>query len=294
MRLVLAAVLLAVVTPALARAEDAPAPHTWQVGDASLRLIGVPPKPGGELPTQRLEILRDGKVLLSFENELIAVDQWLNAPDDVPFPPLGTNLTGGTVPQVIVQEYSGGAHCCESVKIVELGTDLKVVDVPIGRDFFAYFRRQEGEAGWIAVGYDETYNYWHASFAETPAQQLLYRFSGSAWRLATDLMRRPAPSEEELKRKATEVRDSADWGRPINDNPKGIPPRLWSEALKLAYSGNLDAAERFFDLAWRPDFRGKTTFRRQLFACRLRKSPVWPDLAAMNSRPALPPEGKCE
>lgn len=72
------------------------------------------------------------------------------------------------------------------------------------------------------------------------------------------------------------------------------PPHLWWRALELVYEGNLAAAEAFFDEAWRPGKPGREEFRRMLFACKLRESPFWPDIAAMNGVEPVPPEGKCE
>ncbi len=60
-------------------------------------------------------------------------------------------------------------------------------------------------------------------------------------------------------------------------------------------SGSAVAPEwrTLFDLAWNPKVAGKEEFRRELFRCRVRKSHLWPEIAAMNGRPAHPAEGIC-
>jgi hypothetical protein len=62
----------------------------------------------------------------------------------------------------------------------------------------------------------------------------------------------------------------------------------------MIYSGNLQTALRYFDLAWRPDVDGKDEFKREFFSCRLRKSPYWKEIADMNNVEALHPEGNCD
>ncbi|MGE5506788.1 MAG: hypothetical protein ACM31L_20370 [Actinomycetota bacterium] len=171
---------------------------------------------------------------------------------------------------------------------MEIGPAPRIIAVPVGGDGQAYLRRQAGESGWIAVGADNTWLLWRTSLVQSPAPQLLFRFADGGWRLAADLMRKPPPSPQRIAELARRLRDRPEWKR------GEVPPLLWATALDLAYQGNLDAADRLFDQGWRPEVSGKADFHHAMFACRLRTSPVWPEISAMNGRPAAPPEGDCE
>jgi hypothetical protein len=258
---------------------------TWRVGDAQVIVFTLQFDPDGFDTAQRLQVVAGGAVVASVEDQRIVLDRWISAPKGTPFPSMGTNLTGGTSPQLLVQGHSGGAHCCTTLHLIDLDSGFRNVELPIGGHYFSYLRRQPGEAGWIAVGHDGTFAYWKTDFVQSPAPQVLFRPVAGTWTLAADLMRKPAPSAEDVAKWTGEVRKAGSTDK--------VPPRLWEVALDLAYSGHLALAERFVDLAWRDGFPGREEFRRDLFSCRLRRSPVWPALAEMNGREALPPDESC-
>jgi hypothetical protein len=280
MRVAAALLCLAAVTTAWAGEPV----RTWRVGGAKLRLVEKPFE-------NRLEIVSGGKTVV-FENAVIAVDQWIEAPENAPYPAPGTNVTGGGAPQVVVQEYSGGAHCCLTLHVVDLDGPPKITTLPLGDNYGAYLRRHHN--GWVAVGNEPLFAYWRSPFVASPAPKVVLQFRDGQWRLAADLMRKPAPSADELERMAAQARESEAWGVPAWDNPRGIAVEAWGPAVDLVYGGNMEAAERYFDMAWHPLYEGKQAFRRDLFECRLRRSGFWPEIAAMNGRPAVPPAADCQ
>lgn len=260
---------------------------TWRIGGALLRLS--PELDSG----QQLDVIVDGVAALTLEDFRLTLENWMHAPDGAPFPKPGTNVTGGDTPQVVVSGFSGGAHCCITLTVIDLGEKPKQISVPVGGHYYSYLEKRAGEKSWIAIGHDGQYAYWRTSFADSPAPLVLFRYEDGAWRMAANLMRRPAPSDRALKKQAEEVRKLPGWSKDRKNNAVDIPVQLWSEALDLVYGGNMAAAERFIDLAWKPGFAGKEAFRRELFGCRLAQSIYWPELAAMNNRPAKKPESDC-
>jgi hypothetical protein len=273
-------VAVALVLSHVARAED---PKPLTIGGYELRFSRAATP---EDPEQRLTISRNQHEVLHFQEIAVVIDHWFEAPKDQPFPPPGTNVTGGNTPQIIVQTFTMGAHCCLKVYVVDLAETVTVHEVPIGGNYFSYFRRA-GDGPWEAVGYDNVFAYWRGSFAASPAPQVIFRFAGGRFSLAAERMKKAAPRDDDLASEAMAIRAS----ETDNRDESGAPYELWYRAIDLIYSGNMTAAKRFFDLAW-ADRAGKDAAWTNL-QCQLRKSDYWPALAAMNGTAADAPAGTC-
>ena len=85
------------------------------------------------------------------------------------------------------------------------------------------------------------------------------RYENDHYVIAPELMAKPAPTEEELRTLAAELRE--DYRGMVEDEflsrqwPAYIG--LWEEMLDLLYAGQEDAALQLFDLAWPPEVDGK-------------------------------------
>ena len=103
---------------------------------------------------------------------------------------------------------------------------------------------------------------------------MVLRFSDGKYRLATDLMYKPAPSDEKVEEQIRGVHADEAWketGRP--------PVKLWEFMLDLIYTGNATAAFQFFEKAWVPGVPGKTEFLAE-FRSQLTTSQYWEDLGS--------------
>jgi len=191
--------------------------------------------------------------------------------------PIGTDVTGRGRPNLVVGEWTGGAHCCFIFYILELGAKkvrpIETIDAEDGGQ--SHFEDIDHDGHMEFVGNDWNFDYWHTSFAQSPAPDVLLRFRDGKFRLALDLMQKTPPSPEQLSKRATEVR--GDFKR---ENPEPSP-QLWCEMLDLIYSGNAKLAWKFLDLAWPPGRPGKKKFRKE-FRKRLTKSKYWGDLKDLN------------
>jgi hypothetical protein len=189
---------------------------------------------------------------------------------------MGKNITGNGVPNLVVNEWSGGAHCCYKYFIFEIGKHFKkIATLDAGDGDGAHFedRRRDNRLQFIAN--DWTFAYWHTDFADSPAPDIILTYQYGSYILDFNLMRKPPPTQMEIEDKIKAVQKDDSW------KEKEAPPILWGYMLDLIYSGNADVAWKFFDKGWLPGIPGKESFKHD-FQSRLRKSPYWNQIEEMN------------
>jgi hypothetical protein len=180
---------------------------------------------------------------------------------------VGRDLTGDGVPDLVVEEFTGGMHCCTQAVVIGLGDALRVHGTINGADGDIVFGDLDHDSVPEVTVRDFRLAYWRDyDFADTQAPEVILRFQDGTYRAACDLMREPAPDSATLAAKARELRDDWDGGDP--------PADLFGYAVDLVYQGQADAAWRFLDLAWPASIPGKTEFVRDLRA-ELSNGPCW-------------------
>jgi hypothetical protein len=180
---------------------------------------------------------------------------------------IGTDITGDGVPDVIVQAYTGGAHCCSQALVLSLGDTLGDHGAIDGADGEIEFEDVDGDSLPEARIGDWRFAYWRDyAFVETIAPTVILKFRDGAFRPACDLMHDDPPGERTLRQRAREL--SRGW---VAGDP---PPDLYGYAVDLVYAGNAGAAWRFLDLAWPARVPGRDDFVRGLRE-RLAGSPCW-------------------
>lgn len=180
---------------------------------------------------------------------------------------VGKDITGAGVPDLVVSEYTGGAHCCFLAHVFELGKEFRKVATLDARDGdLSHFEDVDKDGALEFVTNDFTFAYWRTSFADSPAPRVVLKFRGGAYHVATELMRQAAPAPEELERRSREVRDAGQW------QTKRVPPALWGTLLDLIYTGHPDLAWIFLNASWGRSVQEKEEFRRE-FLAQLAKSP---------------------
>lgn len=190
--------------------------------------------------------------------------------------PMGIDVTGKGVPNLVVSEWSGGNHCCTKYDVFELGKSLgKIATIDAGHGDTSHFEKRKGEKGLVFVSLDKNFAYWNTSFAESPAPEVILRYCENEYRLADDLMRKPVPSYVKLQQMAKAIRQEKDW----KDNI--VPPRLWAKMLDLIYSGNSSSAYQLFEMAWQSGVSGKDEFLHE-FVEQLEGSEYWSDIKTMH------------
>ncbi len=191
------------------------------------------------------------------------------------FIPAGTDITGRGKPNVVVGEWSGGAHCCYIYHVFELGErvrEVAAIDLQDSDD--GHFADLDHDGIYELVGHDYTFAYWHTSFGGSPAPPIVLRFNGRSYGLALDLMRRPAPSDRTLRKMVAAIR--AGWESEFPE------PLLWKTMLDLIYTGHPDLAWKVVSDSWGSNRGSRKEFLRE-FCGQLANSPYFEQL-----RPSLP------
>lgn len=185
---------------------------------------------------------------------------------------VGRDITGGHVPNLVVQTFSGGIHCCAQATVFGLGPALATLGTIDGADGDIVFEDLDGDGvPEVKIG-DFRFAYWRDySFAETPVPDVILAWRHGAYRPACDLMKEDAPTAAALNRKGRELTQGWTAGDP--------PPGFWGYAVDLIYQGHADLGWRLLERGWPPAIEGKDVFLKDLRE-HLRGSPCWspPDL----------------
>jgi hypothetical protein len=182
------------------------------------------------------------------------------------------DLTGDKVPEVVIEGWSGGAHCCSTVHIVRLGKEPKVIATIDAKDHGVRFE-PTGTPGVadIILG-DSTFAYWHAPYAASPSPEVWLHFRGGEFAVDPQRQARPLPPREELESLSMASRARCFSG----SEPE---PALWGAALNLLYSGHEAEAWALLDSPWPPHSPEHDKFIAA-FREQLSTSPWWPKVKA--------------
>jgi hypothetical protein len=188
----------------------------------------------------------------------------------------GKDITGAGKPNLVMSDWTGGAHCCFTYYIFELNDHVREV----GRinaedgDICRFQEERDGKVDFLI--YDWAFAYWKTSFFASPAPQIIMRYQPGGYKVATDLMVKPAPSRDGFAQ-------LVEKGRRIPRNDDGSPTsEFWGIMLDLIYSGHADLAWKFCDESWPGSASAKEQFLRS-FRSQLSKSPYWKVIKDMNS-----------
>ena len=171
--------------------------------------------------------------------------------------------TGDGKPDVMLEFFSGGAHCCFTYHTFELGDVVELRPaLNTGHSGVKVWNRKT-KAPFSMVTLDTVFAYWNASFAESPATEVILVFDNSAgeWRPDIESMKRPAPSMKTLERKAATMRSKINDEAYTGENSTRFDEVFWGEMLKLIYTGHAELAWRYLDMVWPKDKPGKEVFR---------------------------------
>ncbi len=188
----------------------------------------------------------------------------------------GADINGDSIPEVLVQESTGGAHCCMSWRIFRAGADVRqIFEFDNGHTDFFPLVDVNGDGKWELQIYDWTFAYWKTGFSSSPAMRLIYSWQNGTYAFSPELTRKPPLSREELKKKAAEL----DWE--ASEPEAGAPPQFWTDMLDLINNGNANQLSPYVALAWPPARSGKPEFLAA-FAQQLHQSKHWDDVNKLN------------
>lgn len=231
-----------------------------------------------------IEILKAGKRVYQMTGYSFALGYPLDQdqPPDSVKPALGMDFTGEG-PGLLASEWSGGAHCCYTFHVFELGTRFKTVPaIPLLDADESAFVRRPGIKGLVLTSVDySAFSGFPDDFAGSPAGQLLLSFQGDRFRLDLALMRADAATSTETTKCAALFKQSRDWK---DTSGAGQPLGMWYYATDLIYTGNAVQVWRFLDQAW----GGKPGDKQQYadeYRARMLKSVYYKDLEQLQKAP---------
>lgn len=207
-------------------------PKSPKIAGADVRYTPADEKHGRKSDT--LVIQRDALVLLRLRAYRIELNY--------------INEQSESGPNLIVTTFTGGAHCCFTVHALWLGQSFKNQVIPVEDNDEVGFLGNGTEPPKLQFG-DFTFAYWFASFADSPAPNVVLHFDPQAGQYVPDIeaMRKPAPDDAALAAMVDAIK-KAESNLPKGDEPPA--PELWRNMLDLIYSGNPVAARKLVDLAW--------------------------------------------
>lgn len=164
----------------------------------------------------------------------------------------GDDLTGDGVPNVLVEAYSGGAHCCFSYALLSLGERVEVLWEGFLADAGVSAVDLRGDGSVQLMSADMSFAYAFCSFAETPAPALVLDVVADGVRIAN--LDFPEVYEREVAWALERV-----LTLPASAGPDSRACALAQLYLSLLYGGRADVAEaaleRLFDGDDLPGFR---------------------------------------
>ena len=229
----------------------------------------------------------------------------------------GPDITGDGVANIVIQHWSGGAHCCHSATVFELGPTLKVLGRFDGEDSTPHFKDLDGDGVFEVWMRDSSFAYWNECYAGSPLPQLAYQYHERHYSLAPDLLRDQVDDERvrELMGSASRLRGEIIKGSKeagVPQDPPGawhgmeeaalrfvngtyrnerrtkayfeyeswywLPSELWGTMLELIYGGRSEAAKDFYMQAWPAGLAGCEDFLSDLRK-QLALSPHWNELS---------------
>ncbi|MCA1625106.1 MAG: hypothetical protein LC768_04650 [Acidobacteria bacterium] len=191
--------------------------------------------------------------------------------------------TGDGVPDVMIDYYSGGAHCCFETYFINLGETVETVE-SIGTGHVGMtVSGKNPKGGLLFETADNGYAYWLGGFAGSPFPDVILEFRKGKLQPNFELMKKPAPSLSVLKKKAQVARQQLSLepykGEDNEDSvlyKQDVFPEtvFWGVMLDLIYTGHEDLAWQYLDLVWDTRKQGKQLFIRD-FKQQLSDSQYW-------------------
>ncbi|HEU0077796.1 MAG TPA: hypothetical protein VFQ76_09135 [Longimicrobiaceae bacterium] len=196
--------------------------------------------------------------------------------DRAALPPAVRDLTGDGAPELVLADWSGGAHCCFTYYVFTLGPRFAVLDtIPLEHSDDARFQDLDGDGALELRTRDWTFAYWNTSFMGSPSPEVVLAPGEDGWGMAERFARRPPLSADSVRRQVARVR--GEW----NEAHRFPPVSLWRVMVEMVYGGNAGQVGPFVECAWKGDATGREVFLRY-FRDQLLRSPFYEELDALN------------
>jgi hypothetical protein len=261
-------------------------PRRWRLGDYFLLIERTA---GGPFEQDLLTVREGGRLLHA---EVAAHINFVTSVEGEGAAPALVAITGLAKKDLVVQSFSGGAHCCFSIEILTLGARFAASPTLDTRDAGAALIKLHDSGLYGLKSSDETYNYRFSSFVDSPHPEIIIRYdTENGFRLATDMMRRPKQRQDALTAAALKIQAEREaWQLPM----EFLPGAYLRPIFEMIYSGDMEGARFFASAAWPGWKPGFKDFSIDLFNCALPQSPWWTAIAELNSVKAYAESPNCK
>ena len=229
---------------------------TPEVGDESGLSIVVFEKDG--LKKKILRSFGQGSVGYSFADDVF-VSAFKSAKEASALIRNTLDKTGDGIPDVMIDYYSGGSHCCFTTFFFNLGRTVDLIE-ELDTQHAGLVAKSLNPAGGLRFETSENnFAYWNACFACSPMPRVILEFNNGVLRPNFELMKKPPPTLSAIKNLARTARLKISL-EPYTDDGEQFEEAFWAEMLNLIYTGNEGLAWQYFDLVWPSGKQGKELF----------------------------------
>jgi hypothetical protein len=192
----------------------------------------------------------------------------------------GSDVNGDGIPDLVINGWSGGAHCCFTSWILSLGDDFRIMAEVTGGDSEPVFRDADGDPAIEVEVVDWAFAYWPGSFAGSPATRVVLDWTEGGLEPSPDLTSIPMPGQAALSEEAAKLRSDPSWQEDILYRPYKA---VFSRVLDLLYGGYEDLAWKFLEDSWGGDPVSQIRLVSE-FGRRLQRSLYFGKLEAIRAR----------
>lgn len=219
-------------------------------------------KPGADSWT--ITIKKNGKTVESFETGYTMSKNWSQ---------MGLfNFLGGQRKQLIVEGYSGGAHCCWEYRIIDLSPTYRVIydsnDWDVGYDLRPVDLDKDGVFEFTQSVM--TFDYFYVSHARSPFPEAIFKYNKKAGEYLPANRLFPGKVTKNLKADLAEVaRLSRNlYSKDVYGHEEYVAATLRA-FLKRVYAGRKTQAWAFFDAEYKLDNKKelRSAIRERLLGC---------------------------
>ncbi len=166
------------------------------------------------------------------------------------------HLTHKSIPNLIVSEWTGGAHCCFLLHIFELGEEFRKIATIDGGNYYPQLEDLDKDGIFEIKLYDDFLAYIFSSFAWSAIGEVVLKYSYGSYQIAPEFMTQAPPTLSSYNSRLGNWRE--EFGHLTGNDP--APQSFIQEITNLAFSGNEEIAFELIDYAWPQDTPGKELF----------------------------------
>jgi len=192
------------------------------------------------------------------------------------------DLTGDKIQDVVIETYSGGAHCCFAQYVISLGTKIEVLDTI---DHAGKWSDRDGDGLWEVTAGDLTLDYWKLPHSDSPMPIVILEATRNGFAPNAELMRTDTPTASDVLTILRESRDAGAWKdySTLRDD-EFLPASmavLHRHFAEMIYTGHAGLGLEMLETGWPPFILGKEKYLQDLKDV-LKQSPYWNVIAEMN------------